>query len=360
MSALRILALSTSLIALGCSKDSPPTDDGSDTGTNQDSGDTVPQYEEGCILVDGAGGYKWLEDAMEVAGEGSTITLCEGELAMSIEIQGSLNIEGPGADLLTWTADVNKPAIKVAGGSSVTLSGFTVSSTRNGIEVENSADVTISAVTFVEVLGTGVRSIDSTNTVVDSCDFIQPPYEGGGDTGSPVDTGDSATDTGDVSSMLETGLGDSGNVDTGDGEVTVFTPDPVGYGGVEVSGGDATISNSNFVQMVGFAIHGISGGVVTANNNDIYYTWFGETDAEGNVSDGFSLWVQDGSILNTNENNLVSNFVGVFADEGDINLLGDSIEGGAARTMTLLQSPPRIQYDLIGYLLQIPTLHHSI
>jgi len=321
------LALSTSLIALGCSKDSTPTDNGTDTGTNQDSGDTEPQYEEGCILVDGAGGYKWLEDAMEVAGEGSTITLCEGELEMSIEIQGSLNIEGPGADLLTWTADVNKPAIKVVGGSNLTLSGFTVSSTRNGIEVENSADVTLSGITFVEVLGTGVRTIDSTNTVVDSCDFIQPPYEGGGDTGAPEDTGDSGEDTGTVSSLRETGMGDNG--DTGGGDTPSYTPDPVGYGGVEVSGGDAIISNSNFVQMIGFAIHGINGGVVTANDNEIYYTWFGETDAEGNVSDGFSLWVQDGSILNTNGNTLASNFVGIFADEGDLNLLGDSIYGGA-------------------------------
>jgi hypothetical protein len=90
MYALRILALCTSLVAIGCSKDSTSTDDASDTGTTTDSGDTQPQYDEGCILVDGAGGYKWLEDAMEIADEGSTITLCEGELALSIEIDSSI------------------------------------------------------------------------------------------------------------------------------------------------------------------------------------------------------------------------------------------------------------------------------
>jgi hypothetical protein len=329
MRSLRILALSTSLIALGCSKDSSPTDDRTDTGTSTDTGDTQPKYDEGCILVDGAGGYKWLEDAMEVAGEGSTITLCEGELALSIEIEGSLNIIGPGADLLTWTADVNKAAIKVTGGADVTLAGFTVSSTRNGIEIENSVDVTVSEITFVEVLGTGVRSIDSTNTVVDNCNFVQPPYEGGGDTGETGETGetgDSAEDTSEAPEFMETGLGDTG--DTGDTGSLPYTPDPVGYGGVEVAGGDAIISNSTFVQMLGFAIHGINGGVVTASDNEIYYTWFSETDDEGNVSDGFAIWVQDGSVLNTNGNLLGDNFVGIFSDEGDLNLLGDTISGG--------------------------------
>jgi len=323
------MALSLSVISLGCSKDQPSTDE-QDTGiVGTDTGETGPQYEEGCILVDGAGGYKWLEDAMTVAGEGSTITLCEGELNLSIEIQGSLSLIGPGADLLTWTADVNKPAISVAGGANVTLSGFTVSSTRNGIEVNNSTDVTISGVTFVEVLGTGVRSIDSTNTTVDDCDFIQPPYEDGPgpDTGSPVDTG-SPADTGDTEDSGVSSFRDTGEP-ASEEDVIPYTPNPIGYGGVEVSGGDATVSNSTFIQMVGFAIHGINGGTITAANNDVFLTWFSEPDADGNVSDGFGLWVQDGSTLNTSANLLDNNFVGIFADEGDINLVGDSIYNGA-------------------------------
>ena len=326
MHSLRILALSTSLVALGCSKDSTSTDQGSDTGTvSTDTGDTTPQYEEGCILVDGSGGYKWLEDALEVAGEGSTISLCEGEMDLSIELSGSVNLVGPGSDLLQWTAETNKPAIKVAGGSEITLSGFTVSSTRNGIEVSNSSNVTISDVTFVDVLGSGVRSIDSTGTVVDGCSFEQPPYEGGGDTSSETDTGDmpdSGSDTGMVSaSMMDTG--------SPTGDPVPYTPDPIGYGGVEVSGGDASVSNSSFIQMVGFAINAINGGAVSASNNAIYYTEFGQPDADGNVSDGFALWVQDGSILTTSNNVLANNFVGIFSDEGDLDLMGDFIGGGA-------------------------------
>jgi hypothetical protein len=311
---------------MGCAKDAAPTDDdGSDTGTTTDSGDTEPQYDEGCILVDGAGGYKWLEDAMEVADEGSTISLCEGELAISIEIDSSLNIEGPGADLLTWTADVNKPAIKIVGGANISLSGFTVSSTRNGIEITDSSDISLSELTFVEVLGTGVRSIDSTNVVVDNCQFVQPAYEGGGDTGSGTDTGEEASDSGTAPEFMETGLGDTGKPD----EDLPYTPDPVGYGGVEADSGDITVRNSVFVQMIGFAVHGINGAVLNLSDNAIYYTWFGETDADGNVSDGFSLWVQDGAVLNTSNNSLIDNFVGIFADEGDLNLVGDFIEGGA-------------------------------
>ncbi len=86
MLSIRLLALSTTVVALGCGgKTDSSTDQSTDTGsTTGDTGDTVPQYEEGCILVDGEGGYKWLEDALEVAGEGSTVSLCEGEMDLSI------------------------------------------------------------------------------------------------------------------------------------------------------------------------------------------------------------------------------------------------------------------------------------
>ena len=322
MLSLRILALSTTLVAVGCGKGTDSsTDQGTDTGGGpSDTGDTTPQYEEGCILVDGAGGYKWLEDALEVAGEGSTVSLCEGEMDLSIEISGSVNLVGPGEDLLWWTAETNKPAIKVTGGAEVTLSGFTVSSTRNGIEVANSANVTISEITFENVLGTGVRSIDSTGTVVDSCTFQQPTSEGGSDTGGQGDSGQPSDTGGAVAEFWDTGEPT---------DPIPYTETPIGYGGVEVSGGDASVNNSTFIQMVGFAVHAINGGSVSVSDNAIYYTVYGEPDADGNVSDGFSLWVQDGSILTTSNNTLLNNFVGVFADEGDLDLSGDFIAGGA-------------------------------
>ncbi|MEC7239631.1 MAG: right-handed parallel beta-helix repeat-containing protein [Myxococcota bacterium] len=332
MLSLRLLALTTTVLALGCGggKDAL-NDDGLDTGSGpDDTGDTTPKYEEGCILVDGAGGYKWLEDALEVAGEGSTVSLCEGEMDMSIEISGSVNLIGPGADLLHWTAETNKPAIKVTGGAEVTLAGFTVSSTRNGIEIANSSDVTVSEVTFVDVLGTGVRSIDSTGTVVDTCTFQQPPSEGGGDTGSPVDTGSSDDTAAPVDSGADTGGAVAELWDTGaPADPIPYTDNPIGYGGVEVSGGDASVNNSTFIQMVGFAVNAINSGSVSVSDSAIYYTVYGEPDADGNVADGFSLWVQDGSILTTSNNLLANNFVGVFADEGDLNLSGDFIAGGA-------------------------------
>jgi hypothetical protein len=207
----------------------------------------------------------------------------------------------------------------------VGLSGFTVSSTRNGIEIIESSDVTLSEITFVEVLGTGIRSIDSTNVMVDNCQFLQPLYEGGTDTGTATDTGDSTSDSGAAPEFMDTGLGDTGEP----AEDIPYTPDPLGYGGIEADGGDITVRNSRFVQMIGYAVHGINAAVLTLSDNAIYYTWYGEADADGNVSDGFSLWVQDGAVLNTSNNSLISNFVGIFADEGDLNLMGDFIEGGA-------------------------------
>jgi len=142
------LAILLAATTLACGKGN---DDTGSTTTDTGPTGTTQQFEEGCILVDGAGGYKWLDDALSLASEGSVITLCEGEILGSVELTGSLTIEGPGADLLLWTADVNHPAISISGGSDITLTGFEIASTRHGIEVADSTGVSIQEITFADI-----------------------------------------------------------------------------------------------------------------------------------------------------------------------------------------------------------------
>ena len=103
---------------------------------------------------------------------------------------------------------------------------------------------------------------------------------------------------------------------------------PIGYGGVEISAGEVTVSNSEFIQVIGFAIHATDYASVTATMNDISYVTYGEADSSGNVSDGFALWVESGSTLTTNGNTLQYNFLGIMADEADIVLSNDYIGNG--------------------------------
>ncbi len=236
-----------------------------------DSGGEQENYEPGCILVDGEGGYALLEDAQTVASEGSTLSLseCPSPFTQTLLVtKNDLSIVGPGADLMTWEAPVNEPALTIQAGG-VTVRGFTVTSTRNGIEIE-SADATLSELAFVDIPNTAIKASNSALTVTDSS-FTAPQY-----------------------------------------------------GGISVSGGTATISGNTFTDPLAFAVRSSEGAVVTVTGNAVSGTLY--TDAT-NVVDGFALFGDGGSLI-TEDNQLVDNFVGVYVEQGDLTMTGDAIEGG--------------------------------
>ncbi|MCB9746363.1 MAG: right-handed parallel beta-helix repeat-containing protein, partial [Alphaproteobacteria bacterium] len=216
-SPLALLLLSPLLIT-GCGEK-----EGDDSGSTDDSGvDSRPDYEEGCILVDGAGGYAWLADALEVAGEGSVIQLCEGDFDQGVVIDKSVSLVGPGVDLMTWTAPVNQPAVSVEGAAQVEISGFTVNSTRNGIDVDGGSGVHIHDVRFDGVDVAGVSISDSSDVTVEACAFVAP-----------------------------------------------------GGGGVYVSGGSALVTGNDFAAPFAFAVRATEGAVVDVQGNtiaDVIYT----------------------------------------------------------------------------------------
>ena len=212
-----------------------------DTGEIED---TEPEYnfEEGCILVDGEGGYRWVTDALTVADPGSTITLCAGEMEESIEVDKTVIIEGPEDEELVWIGETNKAVITIQGADGVEVRNLTLHSTRNGINIENATNTVVDNVYFTEIQGTGLRAVDAEATSVIDCffgDLSAPPVgDTGGDTGwdtDEPDAGDTDTDTED------TGW-DTGGPDSPSG-------DWIGYGGAEFSGGSTTISTTTTTVM---------------------------------------------------------------------------------------------------------------
>lgn len=278
--ALRLSGLSLLLLVAACKDagDDSPTDDST---TPDDS--APPDYEEGCILVDGGGGYAYLADAYTVADEGSTITLCEGVMALdeTFVISKPVLLEGPGPELLTWDAPVNQALIEVVDTSGVEIRGFAVTSTRNGIEVSGSADVTLADLSFTSIANTAIKLTDSTNVTVDGAVFIAPAY-----------------------------------------------------GGVEVNGGAATVSASDFQAPVAFAVRALGGGAATVTSSTIDSVTY--TDATDGLIDGFALWATDGASLSTQDNLLTNNVIAVLTEEADLTMSGDQISGGLYGVLALL------------------------
>jgi len=280
---LLLLASTFTAAALTACDGGESKDNGDDTATTpsttDDTGTPTTEtiwWDEGCIAVSGAGaGFANLVDAVEVAVDGDTITLCDGTLSETIAITESLNLVGPGADLLIWTAPSNQPAITVSGTSGVTLSGFTVVSTRNGIEVASASDVTISDVTFAAIGNTGVKAQDVDFLTVQDSLFEAPPY-----------------------------------------------------GAVEVNGGSATVSGITVNGATAFAVHAIEGASVTVSGSAFNDTVYSGVNEDGTVGDGFAVWGESGATLVTSGNTFTNNFLGIFANESSLLSTDDTFVGG--------------------------------
>ena len=269
----RPLILLAGLVALvGCNKDDANVDDtagGDDTGSIS--------YDIGCVMIDGgrADGYASLSDALLVAEEGATIQIggCDG-LDQAVEITQSVSIVGPGSAGFLWTAPVNEAAVTITGASDVSLSGFGLTSTRNGMEINSASNVSIDDVDFQEIASTAVQSTNSTGVAVSNSNFTAP-----------------------------------------------------GFGAMEVSGGSASLSDSTSEAANGFVIHAIDGASATASRNIVNDTTYTELNSDGGIDDGFAFWAENGSIT-TEDNTMSNNIVAVFVNQGDTTMTGDQITGG--------------------------------
>lgn len=259
------------LLSLAACVDKEASDgEARDSGDAGDTGpsDTGPAYETGCIVVDGEGGYANIQDAVTVAVDGSTITLCSGTWEEAVTVDKAVTIEGAGVDSTTIVAPTNMAPFTITA-SDVTIRWLALESTRSGVVVEESSGVTLSELAFLAVDNYGVSASDATDLTIENCTF-------------------------------------SGT----------------GYGGVQVAGGGATIRDSTFDDNTSFGIHGTDGAELTIEDNVITDT--APLNIE-DVTDGHGIWLEeaDGTLSG---NKLSGNFfIGVFADGGDLSLDGDSV-----------------------------------
>ena len=84
-----IVALMMSVM-MGC-ESKPDTVDHTDTGT--ETGSEWP--DEGCISINGEGGFATIGDAIEWAEDGDTIALCAGTYEEKLRIDKAVTVKGP-------------------------------------------------------------------------------------------------------------------------------------------------------------------------------------------------------------------------------------------------------------------------
>ena len=218
-------------LLLACDDD----DTNKDTGPADDTATPIV-YDEGCILVDGAGGYAWLNDAITVAQEGATIEVCAGSYEEAVVVDKPVHIVGAGADLTLWDAPTNTAAFTFTAVSGASLSGFTIASTRSGIELQDTSQVDLSDLSISDVGNYGIQSKDSSAvTIVDS----------------------------------------------------LFSNDQ--WGAVLVDGGDLAVADSTFSYNPGFAVKATSDADIDVSGCDIFGTTYTEI-VDGGIADGFPIF----------------------------------------------------------------------
>ncbi|MDP2306401.1 MAG: right-handed parallel beta-helix repeat-containing protein [Pseudomonadota bacterium] len=243
--------------------------DKADTGTNpDDTGDTdTVEYDQGCITVDGGGGYANINDAITVAPEGAVIALCDGTYEEAVIVDKAVTLRGasvdgtfltgPGADIpLTITA------------TGVTVENLVVTSARTGIDLKRDSEATLSMITIAAAGSWGVSATNATAVI--------------------------------------TGL-------------TVVEP---AAGGVQVSGGTVSLTDSSFEYPGAYGIDITDDAVVSVTNTTITGTVMLSDD----ISDGYAVQIDGASLTMTGSTIAGADGMGISANEADIVLVDTTIQ----------------------------------
>ena len=269
------LALTCSLLfLLGCP---PPEDTDKPDDTNIDDTGDPETFPEGCITVDGAGGYASLNDAIHLADQGSTIEVCEGEFMEAVVVDKGVHIVGAGVENTFWDAPEGEAPFLFQEVTSASLGGMTVASSRSGVELEDSADVALSDLAFDSIPNYAIDADSCTDLSVGSSSFVASQW-----------------------------------------------------GAVRVSGGSATISGSSFTDNLGFAVKGTSDAELDIQGNTISGTMYTELTPEKSIEDGFAVFLEEAGPATLSENVFEDNpILAVWAIQSDgVSMSGDSITGG--------------------------------
>lgn len=234
-----------------------------DDTSGGDTHDSAPVYDEGCITVDGAGGYAHLADAITVAEEGSTIALCEGTFAEPTEVTKGVSIIGAGPGTILEGDGTNAALTVVA--ANVTISGATVQGSYTGLAVTG-ADATISDIAFEATGGWGVTAEGATGLTISGCSFNETA------------------------------------------------------GGVDVNGGSVTLTGNTFTLPTGFAIEIEGGGSAVIDDNQVD----GVIADKNNYKDGYGVYVTDGSSATMSGNTIAgAGSIAVKVKDGTVDAEGE-------------------------------------
>jgi hypothetical protein len=238
------MTLSTPLsLLLACGEKDTATDP-TDTGTATEE---EINYEAGCFVVDGGDGYKYLNDAIAVAEEGSQISpvgCTEFAHEEKIVIDKAVRLVGIGQDRFTLIAPVNETAITITA-DNVEISDFGIQSTRSGISVEGAGNVHLHDLTISEMGNYAIKTKDAEVQLDDLTLWNNGDGAMAIDGGSVEATGLNVRGNEGKSISLDGGailsLSDSEVVETQPTDVTSISD---GFG-VYVDGGSTLISKGN-------------------------------------------------------------------------------------------------------------------
>lgn len=237
--------------------------DDSDTGT---SGGTDPVvYESGCITVDGEGGYKYIQDAITVASEGSIIALCDGTYEEAVVVDKGVEIVGASREGTIVSAPANSAAFTVTG-SGANVHSLTVRTTKDGVVFSGASNSTVSDITLNEAPNYTVSFENSTDVSVEDCSIDLP-----------------------------------------------------GYTAVKANGGSATLARCSITRATSVAIDVLGGADLTLDSNTIEGV-LATTDEDGNA-----ITAVDSSLTMISNQILAADAFGLNADNTDVSMTGDSI-----------------------------------
>ena len=132
-------------------------------------GDVLP--DDGCITINGSGGFETIADALDWADEGDTISLCSGTYSERVVVNKGVTLKGPTSGepaIISNPEDTSAVSIRADG---VTLSWLTIESTSVGVYIEDVDSVNLRVLSLDETGDTPVRVKGATNVLLQSSTF---------------------------------------------------------------------------------------------------------------------------------------------------------------------------------------------